>query len=98
MAVQIIWTLQVRDDLGDIVRFVARGNPTAAEQLGYSLMSRVDSLEQFPMMGRAVPEIGNQTIREIVFRLYRIIYQVIEEQQILALIRIWHGARGEPVL
>ena len=98
MAFKIVWTLQARDDLGDIVRFIATDNPTTAEILGYSLISRVDSLEQFPLLGRMVPEVGDQTVREIVFRPYRIIYRVGEEQQLLTILRIWHGARGEPVL
>ena len=98
MAFKLAWTLQARDDLGDIVRFIATDNPTAAEILGYSLISRVDSLERFPLLGRMVPEVGNQTIREIVFRPYRIIYRVNEEQQLLTILRIWQGARGEPVL
>lgn len=98
MAFKIVWTLQAQEDLGDIVRFVAKDNPTAAELLGYSLISRVDSLEQFPMMGRVVPEIGNQTVREIVLRPYRIIYRVSEPHEVVAVIRIWHGARGEPIL
>lgn len=98
MAFKIIWSAQAREDLRDIVRFVAQHNPAAAESLGCSLISRIDSLEQFPLLGRAVPEVGSHEIREIIFRPYRIIYQVIDAPQVIAVVRVWHGARGEPII
>ena len=96
MAFQIIWSEQARDDLQSIVLFIAQDNPTVAETFGYLLMSKVDVLAQFPQLGRVVPEENNETIRELIFRPYRIIYKVLAEQQIVAIARIWHGARGEP--
>jgi len=41
---------------------------------------------------------GNRRRRlsEIVFRSYRIIYHLEDAQHAIAIIRIWHGARGEP--
>lgn len=53
-------------------------------------------LAQFPEIGRVVPEENDGTIREIIFRPYRIIYKVLAEKRIVAIARIWHGARGEP--
>ena len=96
MALQIIWSEQARDDLQSIVLFIAQDNPTVAEAFGYRLMSKVDVLEQFPYVGRAVPEENDETIREIILRPYRIIYKILPETQIVAIARVWHGARGEP--
>ena len=96
MAFQIIWSEQARDDLQAIVLFIAQDNPTVAESFGYQLMSKVDVLAQFPQLGRVVPEKNDETIREIILRPYRIIYKVLAEKQIIAIARIWHGARGEP--
>jgi len=59
-------------------------------------MSKVDVLSQYPEFGRMVPEENDKNIREIVFRPYRIIYQVFEEKEVIGIARIWHGARGEP--
>jgi plasmid stabilization system protein ParE len=78
------------------VLFIAQDNPPAAESFGCLLMSKVDVLAQFPQIGRAVPEENDEDIREIIFRSYRIVYQVIEKQQVVAIARVWHGARGEP--
>ena len=59
-------------------------------------MSKVDVLAQFPQLGRVVPEENDETIREIILRPYRIIYKVLAEKQIIGVVRVWHGARGEP--
>ena len=96
MAFQIIWSEQARDDLQSIVLFIAQDNPTVAESFGYQLMSKVDVLAQFPQLGRVVPEENDEMVREIILRPYRIIYKVLAEKQIIAIARIWHGARGEP--
>ena len=96
MAFKIIWSEQARDDLQAIVLFIARDNPNVAESFGYRLMSKVDALAQFPQLGRVVPEENDESVREIIFRSYRIIYKILAEKQIVALARIWHGARGEP--
>ena len=96
MAFKIIWSEQARDDLQSIVLFIAQDNPPAAESFGCLLMSKVDVFAQFPQIGRVVPEENDEDIREIIFRSYRIVYQVIEKQQVVAIARIWHGARGEP--
>ena len=98
MAFKIIWSEQARGDLEAIVLFIARDNPRVAESFGYLLISKVDVLAQFPLIGRVVPEEGDEAVREIIFRSYRIIYQVLAQKQIVAIARLWHGARGEPEL
>ncbi len=96
MAFKIIWSELARDDLQAVVLFIAQDNPSAAESFGYRLMSKVDLLAQFPQFGRIVPEENDETIREIIFRPYRIIYKVLAEKEIVGIARIWHAARGEP--
>lgn len=96
MVGKIIWSLQAREDLRDIIVFIAADNPAAAESFGFRLMSKVDLLAEFPELGLVVPEEQNENIREIILRPYRIVYQVLKKQNAVAIIRIWHGARGEP--
>ncbi len=96
MAFKIIWSRQARDDLGDIVTFIARNNRAAAESFGYRLMAKADVLAQFPEIGRIVPEEQDETLREIILPPYRIIYRVLAENRAVAIARIWHAARGEP--
>ena len=96
MAFKLIWSAAAREDLYEVVSFIAKDNRVAAESFGYLLMSKVDLLPQFPEMGRVVPELGDPNLREIIFRSYRIIYQVNRLQEVIAIARIWHGARGMP--
>jgi toxin ParE1/3/4 len=98
MAFKIIWSEQARDDLQAIMLFIAQDKPPVAESFGYLLMSKVDVLAQFPRLGRVVPEENDERIREIIFRSYRIIYKVLAEKEIVAIARVWHGARGEPAI
>jgi plasmid stabilization system protein ParE len=56
----------------------------------------VDSLEKFPELGRIVPERNQPAIREIMVKNYHIIYRVRENEKIVEIPRVSHGARGEP--
>jgi len=96
MAFKIIWSRHARDDLRDIVAFIAENNRTIAESFGFRLMAKVDLLEQFPEIGRIVPEQQDENTREVILPPYRIIYRVLAENRVVAIARVWHGARGEP--
>lgn len=98
MACPIIWSPDARDDLRDIVRFIARDNPRRAESFAYQLMTRTDILQEHPEAGRRVPEYRNPQIREIIFIPYRIVYRVNLERTRVEIARVWHAARGTPVL
>ncbi|HEY5346388.1 MAG TPA: type II toxin-antitoxin system RelE/ParE family toxin [Verrucomicrobiae bacterium] len=96
MDFKIVWTLRSREDLRDIATFIVRDNPPAALKLGGLIFDRVDSLEKFPELGRVVPERNQPNIREIVVKNYRIVYRVHQKEKFLEILRVWHGARGEP--
>ena len=51
MACKIIWSLQARDDLREIVSFIADDDPAVAESFGIRLISKVDVLANFPLDG-----------------------------------------------
>ena len=96
MDFKIVWTLRSREDLQDIATFIAKDNPQAALSLGDLIFERVDRLERFPQFGRVLPKRNHPNIREIVVKSYRIIYRVRPEEKFVEILRVWHGARGEP--
>jgi toxin ParE1/3/4 len=98
MAYKLVWSPAARDDLHDIVVFIARDNSTRAMSFGYELISEIDRLQEFPELGRTVPEYRNDCIREIIFRPYRIVYRVDHQHKVCAIARVWHAARGVPQL
>jgi len=54
MAYKLIWSPAARDDLHDIVTFIAHDNPNRAMSFGYELISETDRLQDFPESGRVV--------------------------------------------
>lgn len=96
MAYKLIWSPVSRNDLRDIVRFIARDNPQRAESFAYQLMAQTDMLQEHPEIGRSVPEHRDTAIREIIFRPYRIVYRVDHTRRLVEIARIWHAARGTP--
>ena len=98
MDYKIDWTLRSRDDLRNIASYIARNNPVAALKWGDDIFKRVDTLQQFPELGRIVPERGQRDLREIIVGNFRIIYRVRHERKVVEILRVWHGARGEPMV
>jgi toxin ParE1/3/4 len=98
MAYNVVWSPAARDDLHDIVVFIARDNPNRAMSFGYKLISETDRLRGFPEIGRTVPEYNNQLIREVILRPYRVVYRINHTRKICEIARVWHSARGNPML
>jgi len=61
-------------------------------------MRRTDILHDHPEAGRIVPEYRNARIREIIYRPYRIVYRLDIERGLVEIARVWHAARGNPLL
>jgi plasmid stabilization system protein ParE len=68
----------------------------AAARLGFELITRAESLANFPEIGRKVTEFHQSELREIICRSYRIIYRLNRDKQQIHIVRFWHGARGFP--
>lgn len=87
-----------RLDMQDIVRYISIDDPERALRFGKFLILHTKSLGQFPERGRVVPEFGEESIREIIVRTYRIIYRLDHRQRVIEVIRFWHAGRGSPEL
>ena len=55
MAYKLVCSPAARDDLHDIVVFIARDNPERAMSFGYQLVSETDRLQAFPRLGPCSP-------------------------------------------
>jgi addiction module RelE/StbE family toxin len=96
MGVQVGWSPLAVSDLQDLTAYIRADNPSAAAALATALIERIDRLQEFPEMGRMVPELPDSGIREIRLRPYRIIYRYSAAKMKVQVIRVWHGARGTP--
>jgi toxin ParE1/3/4 len=94
MALQVVWTQSALSDLEQIVCYVAADDLEAARRFGTSLIQRVEQVASFPRSGRVVPEVNEDTVREIILTPYRIVYEIFNDTQSLHVLRVWHAARG----
>jgi plasmid stabilization system protein ParE len=62
MAYKLIWSPPARDDLHDIVIFIARDNSERAMSFGIELISQINRLQSSPRSGRVVPD--HQLLRD----------------------------------
>ena len=89
--VHVIWTNEAVGDLRAIKEYIATSSPETAERFCLSFLDAPDRLERLPRSGQVVPEFGIESIREIQFRGYRIIYQVAQEACYIR--AVIHGSR-----
>ena len=92
----VILTPQSQDDLREIVSFIARDDPERARTFGNTLIDQALFIGTRPEMGRVVPEQDDSAVREIVYRAYRIIYELCRDPNAVFVLRFWLGARGTP--
>src|SRR5690349_9197619 len=98
MDYQVILSASSRKDSQDIVRYISLDDPAKALQFGRFLIQHTKSLSQFSERGRVVPELGDETIREIIVRSYRVIYRLNHDRKSIEVIRFWHAGRGQPIV
>lgn len=87
----IVITETAYADLEDIENYIAQDSPTIARRFILRIFDRIDQLYEHPQSGKSVPEINDQSIRELLLNKYRIIYQL--NQNTINILRIIHGAR-----
>jgi addiction module RelE/StbE family toxin len=85
------WSEQASGDLEAIHSYIARDSPFYASRTVEQMLQAIDRLEQFPELGRMVPEFQRPDIRELIVGAYRIVYQ--RETDTVGLVTIVHGAR-----
>jgi plasmid stabilization system protein ParE len=93
MDYQVKVSFSARRDLQDIVRYISIDAPDRASKFGLFLMSKTKILAHHPLAGRVVPEFEDEAIREIVVRLYRVVYRVDHIKRQVEIIRFWHTRR-----
>ncbi len=70
MASKVYWTRQERDDLRAVRDHIARDASATAAAFVRRLRMSVGRLREFPLSGQVVTEVGEYSIREILFGSY----------------------------
>jgi len=90
---RVRWTTPAANDLYNIVQHIQQDDPAAAAEVAKTLYDGCGSLRNFPNRGRK----GRiERSRELVFPglPYIVVYQV--HDQVVELLRIYHGAQDWP--
>jgi toxin ParE1/3/4 len=86
------WTATAKLDLKSIHDYIARDSKYYAKKVSEDIIEKTELLNNFPEIGRIVPEVDDHNIRELFIYSYRLIYEVLPSDiLILALV---HGRKN----
>ena len=91
MARKVVWAEPAWDDLAAVADYIARGSEHYAATLVDEVKYAASSLADFAERGQAVSEFGDESIRELLIRPYRLVYKITEDTVIV--LTLVHGAR-----
>lgn len=79
---EVKWTETALSDLDEIGDYIAKDSVRYAELTVLRLFESPIILEKNTRAGMVVPELNNESIRQLVRGSYRIIYHLVDENQI----------------
>jgi plasmid stabilization system protein ParE len=93
---RIVWSEAANAALIEIYEFVAPHSPRYAEVLVRRLIAAPERLAEFPESGHIVPELEREDVREVLWRDYRIVYQLHGPH--VAILTVFRASRLLPPL
>lgn len=91
MDLGVTWSPEATEDLESIAEYIARDSWHYARAVVSEIITVARRLSEFPLIGRVVPEIGDERIRERFVYSYRLVYK-LERDRILV-VAVIHGKR-----
>ncbi|MFQ5487330.1 MAG: type II toxin-antitoxin system RelE/ParE family toxin [Gammaproteobacteria bacterium] len=91
MDLEVKWSPEATEDLKFIAEYIARDSEYYARAVVTEILSVSRSIGEFPLIGRIVPEIGDEHIRERFIYSYRLVYRVEPERVLI--VAVIHGKR-----
>lgn len=88
---KIVWSPVALQRIEEIVDHISSDRPGAAAEWAEGLFDLVGRLESFPDRGRTVPELGQASIRELIYGDYRVVYKI--EGAKVGILTVRHGKR-----
>ena len=84
MAYRVAWSPRAVEDLESIAQYIASDSPAYAATVVKTILSTGRALSNFPLAGRVVPELADESIREINNHGY--VFYLTKQQKITAFI------------
>ena len=79
------WSDQAKADLRAIHNFIARDSTHYAKKVAQDVVEKTDTLVDLSRLGRVVPELGDENVREVPAYSYRILYEIKTDDEIVVL-------------
>ncbi|MBI1735807.1 MAG: type II toxin-antitoxin system RelE/ParE family toxin [Candidatus Rokubacteria bacterium] len=89
---QVVWAPQAIQDVEAIRAHVARDSAHYADLVVGRLVAAIERWQDHPRSGRVVPELGDESIREVIHGNYRIVYRL--RDVVVEIATVFHGARS----
>jgi len=80
MAYRIVWSPAAIEDIESIAEYIERDSKFYAKAVVFKIFQSTEKLKKYPKIGRVVPELGREDIRELIVYSYRLVYQVKKRQ------------------
>ena len=87
----VIWSPSALEDIELIAEYIARDSTDRAALFVERLIQATDRLQHSPFSGRIIPEIEEESCREIIYGSYRIMYRI--EREAVWITGVVHSAR-----
>jgi len=91
MDLEVKWSPEAIEDLESIAEFIAKDSEYYARSVVTEILSLLRNVREFPLIGRVVPETGDECIRERFIYSYRLVYRV--ESDLILIVAVIHGKR-----
>ncbi|MBF0471739.1 MAG: type II toxin-antitoxin system RelE/ParE family toxin [Gammaproteobacteria bacterium] len=72
----VIWSEPAKADLRSIHDFIAHDSRHYAKKVTQDIREKTDVLDNLPKVGKKVPELNVEAVRELSLYSYRIIYEI----------------------
>ena len=90
---KIIWSPTAYEDVDLIAEYIARDSVDRAALFVIRLMEKVDYLLlSYPKSGRKIPEINDESWRELLYGAYRVMYRVKDNGDVY-ITGVIHGSK-----
>ena len=91
MEYRVTWSLEAVEDLESIAEYIEKDSFHYAQAVVSKILEVQRTIKEFPLIGRVLPELGNDNIRERFIYSYRLVYEI--KQQNILIVAIIHGSR-----
>ena len=88
----VIWSEPAKADLRSIHDFISHDSSHYAKKVAQDIREKTNILDELPKVGKKVPELNDEAIRELSLYSYRIIYEI--KSQCIFVLAVAHKRRA----